>query len=126
MGIDDYEIISTDDISRAAADRGFGSVRIQDVKDFGPNSHVFRAKEYVKNKYGVTPDDTWSNVTGDTFAEARDAMDSRYRRPTDILAVHDPARIRSRFAAFDPFRKESANLLASGLLGSLLLNPREE
>lgn len=37
-------------------------------------------------------------------------------------ANFDPKNIRSRFAAFDPLRKNSSSLLASGLLGSLLLN----
>jgi hypothetical protein len=36
--------------------------------------------------------------------------------------TNDTSKIRSRFAAFDPLRKNSSSLLASGLLGSLLLN----
>jgi hypothetical protein len=32
----------------------------------------------------------------------------------------DPKNIRSRFAAFDPFNKDSANILASALLGTTL------
>jgi hypothetical protein len=39
-----------------------------------------------------------------------------------IYASWNPKDIRSRFAAFDPLRKNSSSLLASGLLGSLLLN----
>jgi hypothetical protein len=39
-----------------------------------------------------------------------------------IYAPWNPKDIRSRFAAFDPLRKNSSSLLASGLLGSLLLN----
>jgi hypothetical protein len=35
--------------------------------------------------------------------------------------TNDTSKIRSRFAAFDPLRKNSSSLLASGLLGSLLL-----
>jgi hypothetical protein len=48
------------------------------------------------------------------------------------LAAYDPAKIRSRFAAFDPLRRGEADLLASwllplvasgGLLGSYLSAP---
>lgn len=39
-----------------------------------------------------------------------------------IYATWNPKDIRSRFAAFDPLRKNSSSLLASGLLGALLLN----
>jgi hypothetical protein len=39
-----------------------------------------------------------------------------------IYAPWNTKDIRSRFAAFDPLRKNSSSLLASGLLGSLLLN----
>ena len=35
--------------------------------------------------------------------------------------THDPKNIRSRFAAFDPLRKNSPNILASGLLGGTVL-----
>ena len=34
--------------------------------------------------------------------------------------------VRSKFAAFDPFKKDSANLLASGLIGALLLKHQME
>jgi hypothetical protein len=42
--------------------------------------------------------------------------------PGKSFVITDPSIIRSRFAAFDPLRKNSSSLLASGLLGSLLLN----
>jgi len=42
------------------------------------------------------------------------------------VAIFEPNKIRSKFAAFDPFQKKSANLLATGLLGSMLLNNKEE
>lgn len=41
--------------------------------------------------------------------------DPAYRERTDILAVFDPSRIRSRFAAFDPMRRDSPDLLAGAL-----------
>lgn len=38
-------------------------------------------------------------------------------QPSQINAVFNPKNIRSRFAAFDPMKKDSANILASTLLG---------
>jgi hypothetical protein len=37
------------------------------------------------------------------------------------MALFDPSMIRSRFAAFDPLRKNSSSIMASGLLGDLAL-----
>jgi len=56
-----------------------------------------------------------------------------YRPESDVFATFNPANIRSRFAAFDPARRNEADLLAgllpyaipAGLLGLLTL-PREE
>jgi hypothetical protein len=43
-------------------------------------------------------------------------------RSVNTQMILDPKNIRSRFAAFDPLRKNSSSLLASGLLGALLFN----
>jgi hypothetical protein len=49
-------------------------------------------------------------------------MEDQYKKQkSDVTAINDPSLLRSRFAAFDPLRKNSSSLLASGLLGSLLL-----
>jgi hypothetical protein len=37
-------------------------------------------------------------------------------------AITDPTQIRSRFAAFDPLRRNSANILAGGAAGAIGLN----
>ena len=42
-----------------------------------------------------------------------------YNERTDVFAVRDPARIRSRFAAFDPARKHEADLLGYATLPTL-------
>ena len=52
---------------------------------------------------------------------------------TNILAVRDPSRLRSRFAAFDPARRNESDLLAgllpyaipAGLLGLILTRQGE-
>lgn len=66
---------------------------------------------------------------------AKEAIQDAYFKNNDVLKyindvedkgsisyISPPKNIRSRFAAFDPLRKNSSSLLASGLLGSLLLN----
>jgi len=44
----------------------------------------------------------------------------------DILTMINPKNIRSRFAAFDPLKRNSSNILAAGLIGSLILNKEKE
>jgi hypothetical protein len=41
-------------------------------------------------------------------------------------AITNPSVVRSRFAAFDPLKKNSANILASGLLGTALLQHKKK
>jgi hypothetical protein len=75
-----------------------------------------RAKEYLLQKYGIVPDDTWSNVTGKQFAESQKAMKKFYEsQKGDIYAVQDPSLIRSKFAAFDPKRRKEADILAGAM-----------
>jgi hypothetical protein len=78
----------------------------------------------LNQKYGIPISenpDYWDNITGNQFAEARKAMENLYaKQKSDVLAIQDPKNIRSRFAAFDPMKKDSANLLASILLGTAI------
>lgn len=48
--------------------------------------------------------------------------------PDDIneIAIIDPTQVRSRFAAFDPLKKDSANILASLLLGTTLASQQDK
>jgi hypothetical protein len=113
LGLDRYSATTTDELGMIANELGKKGVEIKNVKDLGPNSHIFRAKEYLLNKYGIVPDETWSNVTGNQFVEARDFMDKLYKsQKSNITALQDPSLIRSRFAAFDPFRRNEADILA--------------
>jgi hypothetical protein len=54
--------------------------------------------------------------------------DYRYDEPikSTHYATRDPKNIRSRFAAFDPFNKDSANILASALLGTSLASQMKD
>ena len=113
LGLDKYSATTTDELGMIANELGKKGVEIKNVRDLGPNSHIFRAKEYLLNKYGIVPDETWSNVTGNQFVEARDFMDKLYKsQKSNITSLQDPSLIRSRFAAFDPFRRNEADILA--------------
>ena len=116
LGLDKYSATSTDELGILANDLNLKGAEIKNVKDLGPNSHVMRAKEYLLEKYGIVPDDTWSNVTGKQWDESQKAMQKLYNaQKSDIYAVQDPSLIRSRFAAFDPKRRHEADILAGAL-----------
>lgn len=116
LGLDKYSATSTDEIGMLANELGLKGAEIKNVKDLGPNSHVMRAKDYLLEKYGIVPDETWSNVTGKQWDEAQKAMKKFYgSQKNDIVALQDPTMIRSKFAAFDPKRVKEADILAAGL-----------
>lgn len=116
LGLDINSATTTDELGMIANDLSKKGVEIKNVKDLGPNSHVMRAKEYLLQKYGIVPDDTWSNVTGKQFAESQKAMKKFYEsQKGDIYAVQDPSLIRSKFAAFDPKRRKEADILAGAM-----------
>jgi hypothetical protein len=123
MELDKNSATSTDELGIIAKDLlGLKGVEIKNVKDLGPSSHIFRAKEYLKEKYGITPDETWSNVTGNQFAEAKDYMEKLYKsQKNTVTSVQDPDLLRSRFAAFDPFRRNAAIAAAMGVAAPDLL-----
>jgi len=113
LGLEKGDYTSTDELASFAKDKGFGGVKVKNLKDRGANSDINRAKEYLKEKYGITPNQDWDNVTGNQFVEARDYVENLYKKTkSTITAVQDPSNIRSRFAAFDPFNRDSSNLLA--------------
>jgi len=116
LGLDINSATTTDELGMIANELSKKGVEIKNVKDLGPNSHVMRAKEYLLQKYGIVPDETWSNVTGKQFAESQKAMKKFYEsQKGDIYAVQDPSLIRSKFAAFDPKRRKEADILAGAL-----------
>jgi len=127
LGLDLNSATTTDELGMIAADLGKKGVEIKNVKDLGPNNHVMRAKEYLLNKYGIVPDETWSNVTGKQWDESQKAMKKFYEsQKSDIVALQDSSMIRSKFAAFDPKQMNNPDLLAGvvplGLGGATLSN----
>lgn len=122
LGLDRNAGTSTDELAMLAKDAGFSGIKLKNIKDLGPNSHVLRAKEYLKDKYNIYPDETWSNVSGKQFAESRDYLDKFYKKQkSDVTAINDADLLRSRFAAFDPFRKTTAIATTMGLAAPDLL-----
>jgi len=126
LNLDKNSATSTDELGMIANELGLKGAEIRNVKDLGPNSHVMRAKEYLSERYGIIPDETWSNVSGKQFDEAQKYMKQMYEsQKGDIYAIQDPSLIRSRFAAFDPMRKNEADILA-GVLPLGLLADEEQ
>jgi hypothetical protein len=116
LGLDINSATTTDELGMIANELSKKGVEIKNVKDLGPNSHVMRSKEYLLEKYGIVPDETWSNVTGKQWDESQKAMKKLYdTQKSDIYAVQDPSLIRSRFAAFDPKKANSPDILAGAL-----------
>ena len=118
------DFTTTDQIAALAPYADFSGALIKNIRDSGPSSHVFRSKEYLQDKYGIpnTGSDTyWNDVTGDQFAEARNATDKLYSNQRgDVLSLQNPQDIRSRFAAFDPMRRHEADILAGVGVGGML------
>jgi hypothetical protein len=104
---------TTDELGMLAKDAGFKGISINNLKDSGPNSHIFRAKEYLKDKYGINVNEDWSNVNSKQFSEAKDFFDKFYRtQKSTVTSIQEPSAKRSRFAAFDPFKRRSSDILA--------------
>lgn len=91
----------------------FGGNNWDDYKGKSTDDYVRKARESGK----------YESVD---IKNVNDAGMGGYDINGDTIAVFSPKNIRSKFAAFDPMKKNSANILASGLLGSLLLGDDEK
>ena len=63
----------------------------------------------------------YQKLAGVKFKNLDDAI-GHWNKPSDHVAIFNPKDIRSIFAKFDPAKKDSANILAGGLLGALGLS----
>jgi hypothetical protein len=129
LGLDKYSATTTDELGMIANELGKKGIKIGNVRDVGPNSHIFRAKDYLYEKYGVYPNEDWSNITGKQFVESRDWLDNLYKsQKSTITSIQDPSLLRSRFAAFDPARANEPDLLAATMafpISGLLEQPKD-
>lgn len=116
LELDRNSATTTDELGSIANILGLKGAEIKNVKDLGPNSHSFRAKEYLQNKYGIKLNENWDNATREQLDEAFRYSKKFYdAQKGDIYSVQDPSLIRSRFAAFDPKRRKEADILAGAL-----------
>jgi hypothetical protein len=87
--------------------------------------HDYQGEKYRDESYS----DILKNSSGYDSVVFKNSIDSaKTSKPeiTDIYAVKDPKNIRSRFAAFDPKNKNSANILASILAGTTLASQHKK
>lgn len=110
--------------------------------DFANPEHLKIAAQYMQEKYGIANkkelDDFmiplknghWGAIEHDLgkdfFKQYGFDNAKQFEKDTNNIAVYDPSQIRSINAAFDPLKRNSANLLASTLLGSLLLRDKNK
>jgi len=81
------------------------------------NLNIYDANENPLRIYG-----SGSEYSDALMAKGYDGVKKTYSsrdNPSSEIVIFDPKNIRSIFAKFDPSKKDSANLLASGLLGAI-------
>jgi hypothetical protein len=94
-----------DVISNSVAKRDGGNINVMPLLVNKGNTYDAVTGEYPLSMFMRDPAENPLRALGvDTVEEA------------NALASYDPSRIRSRFAAFDPARRNEADLLASWLL----------
>lgn len=125
------DVVRTDEFAHAAKLAGYDSATIQNVYD--------NVDGVIRNKPRQRSID--QNELDAIFAELEDFMAPaapsaaglpdelpRNYDPVTIHAAFDPKNIRSRFAAFDPLKRNSANLMAgtvAGVIGYGALAPED-
>lgn len=108
------------------ASEASGNANVMPVKLKLDSPMTIKSEKDLASVTGIN-NDNFTMSKSDRFKNA--GYDSLIFKPDDIaheIVVTNPKNIRSRFAAFDPMKKNSANILASGLLGSLLLGDDEK
>ena len=109
------------------------SRKVEYGADAWDKNHRFTPKEWVsqlkedavkkQNSYvwSSIPDKVTEQLKQNGFNGILDTGGKGGGTGHQVVIPFRPDQVRSRFAAFDPLRKNSSSLLASGLLGSLLL-----
>ena len=95
------------------------------VRPEGMNIKDFKGSRYRDESYNeLIKEAMLQRKPGVVMKQTYDPGQKAYDELTDIYAITDPSRIRSRFAAFDPARSKEADLLAGiGTVGAGLLSP---
>jgi hypothetical protein len=95
----------------------YGNINDYYLSANNPIKHSLSLREEAKNT-GITLRDL-AQQKGNDSIEQGDQFNAQ-------RIVFDPKNIRSRFAAFDPFKKDNANILASLLLGTTLATQQDK
>ena len=94
------------------------------IRTEGMNVKDFKGSRYRDESYNeLIKEAMLQKKPGVIMKQTYDPGQKAYNELTDIYAIIDPSRIRSRFAAFDPARSKEADLLAGiGAIGAGLLS----
>lgn len=113
--------VRTDEFIHAARDAGYDSATIQNVFD-NISGTIRKSPRPAKNRDSEL-DALFAELDGMDLGGGADvpmiADQAVNYDPVTVHAAFDPANIRSKFAAFDPAKRGSANLLAGLGLGGL-------
>ena len=120
---------TTDELSQMARAQGHKGLIVQDVIDAGIGSagEYRYTEKYLKDKgydvsfpMGTTKEsfDKIQAIPSEVMSEARMYAKEKLYRPSDVVVSFDPKNIRSVNAYFDPKKKDSPNILATGLLAT--------
>ena len=95
------------------------------VRPEGMNIKDFKGSRYRDESYNeLIKEAALQRKPGVVMKQTYDPGQKAYDELTDIYAITDPSRIRSRFAAFDPARMKESDILAGvGALGAGLTAP---
>lgn len=111
-------------------------LKVKSTNTFNPAVDSAVMTDYIKTRYPEADEALYDMFKNGDYLVYEDPQAVQYlkdrgydammlresaRQPNSTLAVFDPKNIRSRFAAFDPFKKDSANILAG--FGGLSIIP---
>lgn len=92
-------------------------------------THDYSNKNFRDRSFSSIIDDAnLQGIDSSTFLNVNDVLSflKSEQKKSNIYAILDPKNIRSRFAAFDPMKKDSANILASLLAGTAIAKSRKK
>jgi hypothetical protein len=125
--------VRTDEFIHAAKEAGYDSATIQNV--FDNIDGIIRTKPKPSKVDQSKLDDIFAELEGFDFGAVGDAPtvipdQAINYAPVTVHAAFNPANIRSRFAAFDPAKRNSKNLMAgvagAGVTGAAATSERDQ
>jgi hypothetical protein len=114
---DEYALSNFGDVGYEGKNKVINTA-VQGYHQYGDEKLLDTLNSLNNDFYRGNPEE-FNKLAGKLTKKAGVVMDTGENK---IYAPWNTKDIRSRFAAFDPLRKNSSSLLASGLLGALLFN----